>query len=284
MDEHRREDLPQELSEVEGLLREQRHVATPVELDRIKLRAKKQAAGRPAASGGFGRLGRRAVTLLIACGLVVSASGAAVAMTSKFHVLSHHHRHTASAAWFQYKPPCPPPKKHKWDGQAKDSKARAAWKHEDCKPPPPPPCSAKGNFSKAHAAGHKPCPPPPCSKFSKKAHAAGAPHGCPPPPCSKSSKARAAGATHGCPPPPCSKSSKAHAAGVSHGCDNTQAPDDTGTAPVTQQTPTGAPNIQTTAPVVVHHVKKHKAKRKHHRKHHIKRHVKKQTKKHSTRR
>jgi hypothetical protein len=266
MDEHRREDLPQELTEVEGLLREQRHVATPVELDRIKLRAKKQAAGRPA--GGFGRLGRRAVTLLIACGLVASASGAAVAMTSKFHVLSHHHRHTASAAWFQYKPPCPPHKKHKWDGKGTDSKVRAAWKHEDCKPPPP----------------------PPCSKFSKKAHAAGAPHGCPPPkpkpkPCSTDSKAHAAGVSHGCPPPnPCSTDSKAHAAGVSHGCDNTQAPDDTNPAPVTQQTPTGAPNIQTTAPVVVHHVKKHKAKRKHHRKHHIKRHVKKQAKKHSTRR
>jgi hypothetical protein len=97
--------------------------------------------------------------------MVVAGGGAAVAMSG--HFVKHHH--TASAAWFQYKPPCP---SHNPKGTvSKRGKARGSWKHEPCKPPPRPPCSSKGQISKAHAAGARPCTPPPCS-FGK-AHAAG---------------------------------------------------------------------------------------------------------------
>ena len=262
------ESLPPELAELGETLRSQRHRGTPLELDRIKLQAKRQAAGRPPRhAGSIMRLRRHALTIAIAVGLVATGGGAAAAMSGK--IFTHHH--TASAAWFQYKPPCPPHKHHKGDG-AKFGKAHASWKHEDCKPPPPPPCNPKG----------------------KQARAAGAQHGCPPPPCSKSSKARAAGANHSCPPPPCSKSSKlARAAGNNPcdngGSDNAQQPPITQTQPpvTTNQQPTGAPNVQT----VTHKAKKHKAK-KHHRKarrhakkhhakkHHAKKHAQKNSKKH----
>jgi hypothetical protein len=72
---HPSDGLPPDLADVADLLAEERLRATPLELDRIKLQA----------------------------GLVISGGGAAAAMSSK--IFSHHH--TASAAWFQYKPPCP---------------------------------------------------------------------------------------------------------------------------------------------------------------------------------
>jgi hypothetical protein len=262
MEDDRRHD--EHFSEIERVLREQRHRPTPLDLDRIKVQAKAQAARPPVgARVGALRPARRLVTLFVALGLVVSGGGAAAAMSGKIHVFKHHK--TASAAWFQYKPPCPPGKP---DKSGKISKrARTAWKHEPCKPPPKPTCSPKGKSSKAHAAGTT--------------------KGCPPP-CSKSSKAHAAGVSSGCPPPPCGKSSKAHAAGANHSCDgNMQTPAVTPLTPTTEQqvTPPAAPLIGSGPTQQVHTVKKHKAKSKH--KAHSKKHTSKKkhrSKKHSTKR
>jgi hypothetical protein len=208
------QDLPPELAEIAQLLREQRHSATPLELDRIKLQAKSQAA-RPERGvlGSVARLRRRALTLAIAAGMVVAGSGAAVAMSG--HFFKHHK--TASAAWFQYKPPCPP----KGKDARSSRRARAAWKHQQCKPKPHP----------------KPKPPP-CSKFSR-AHAAGVRGGCDP------------------------SGGNGSTTTTTTGQPETLAPT------VTQQVPTGAPNVQPVQPTthVVHkkHKKHHKAR--HHRKH-----------------
>src|SRR5690242_13139981 len=116
----------EQFHEIEELLRERRHRATPLELDRVKLQAKRQAA-RPSAvtRGGVMKPGRRIVTVAVALGLVASGGGAAAAMSGKLHVFTHHK--TASAAWFQYKPPCSPGHKGKWVKVSKH--ARAAWKH-----------------------------------------------------------------------------------------------------------------------------------------------------------
>lgn len=248
------------------MMRDQRHEGTPLDLDRIKLQAKRQASAP--SRGGIVRPARRAVTVLISLGLIASGTGAAAAMSGKLHVFKHHK--TASAAWFQYKPPCPPGKKGTVASTSKG--ARAAWKHDQCKPPPP--CS---KASKAHAAGvTKGCKPPPCSKTSK-ARAAGVSHGCKPPPCSKTSAAHAAGVNNGCGPPPCSTDSKARAAGVSQGCrpestttapDNTLQPQTQGVAPTTQVAPTqGTKTVKHKAKSRKKH---HKAKPRKARKHHSK--------------
>ena len=149
------EPLPPELEEVAELLRDERHRATPLELDQIKLRTKRRAfAQQRGIRGRAGLVRRQVLTIAIAVGMVVAGGGAAIAMSG--HFVKRHH--TASAAWVQYKPPCPP--KHPKGKFSKSStRGRAAWKHEPCKPPPkPPPCSVKS--SKAHAAGNKPgCKP-----------------------------------------------------------------------------------------------------------------------------
>ena len=111
-------------SEIEQMLRDQRHRPTPLDLDRIKLQAKRQAERPSAKSRGFLIPGRRLVTVIAALGLVASGGGAAAAMSGKIHVFTHPHK-TASAAWFQYKPPCKPGEKGRFVKVSKH--ARAAW-------------------------------------------------------------------------------------------------------------------------------------------------------------
>lgn len=168
MDDERRRD--EDFSDIEGMLRARRHRPTALDLDRIKLEARARAEQEPARRrSGVLKPGTRIVTALVALGLVVSGGGAAAAMSGKFHVF-HHHK-TASAAWFQYKPPCPPHKPGKWDKASKS--AHASWKHDPCKP------------------HHKPPPPPPCDSQTSR----GAVKGCQPPPCSTTR-----GAVKGCQP------------------------------------------------------------------------------------
>jgi hypothetical protein len=269
-------DRGDRFSEIEQMLRDQRHRPTPLDLDRIKLQAKRQAERRSARTrGAVSAPGRRLVTVAVALGLVASGGGAAAAMSGKIHVFTHHK--TASAAWFQYKPPCKPGHKGRYVKVSKGT--RAAWKHDPCKPHKPPPCSPKGKDSRAHAAGMtKGCPPPkppPCGKQSR-AHAAGVSHGCQPPPdpCSQSSKAHAAGVSQGCQPTPCSAAVRGHAAGANP-CQT-----DGGNTPTTDQRvvpPAAVPLIgsgPTTQTHTVKKSKKHKAKHKKHKAKHKAKHKK----------
>jgi hypothetical protein len=245
MDDERRRD--EDFSDIEGMLRGRRHRPTALDLDRIKLEARARAARRPASRRvGALRPGARLVTLIAAVGLVVSGAGAAAAMSGKVHVFRHHK--TASAAWFQYKPPCPPGKQVKMSKKG----AHASWKHDPCKP-------------------HKPPPPPPCgtSKTTR-----GGSKGCPPPPCSSTR-----GATHGCSPSPCSLTRGNQGCSPVDNTPTTQAP--TFVAPVTTITPS-TPNLVNQP--VKHKAKKHKAKKK--AKHRAKKHRAKKhaAKKHSSKR
>jgi len=262
-------------SDIEGMLRDQRHRPTPLDLDRIKLQAKRQAAGPSAVTRrGVVKPGRRIVTVAVALGLVASGGGAAAAMSGKIHVFTHPNK-TASAAWFQYKPPCSPGHKGKWMKVRPGT--RAAWKHDPCRPPHKPHCKPMSKDSKAHASGfNKNCPPPkppPCGKQSK-AHAAGVSHGCTPPPnpCGKQSTAHASGVSNGCQPTPCASSVRGVAAGVNP-CDspNTQTP--------TTDQQVAAPVIGTGPTTQTHTVKKVKHKAKH-KKHRAKKHAKHKAKKH----
>ena len=76
-------ELPDELGDMESQLRENRHQATPLELDELKRRALTQAArAERAPRRGFG-LRRRAVTLLLVAGLSASAASAGVIASSR---------------------------------------------------------------------------------------------------------------------------------------------------------------------------------------------------------
>jgi hypothetical protein len=180
-------------------------------------------------------------------------------MSGKIHVFEHHK--TASAAWFQYKPPCSPTEKGRYVKVKPGT--RAAWQHDHCKPPP---CSPKGKDSKAHKAGApKGCPPPkppPCGKQSR-AHAAGASHGCKPKPC-------ASGVNTGCQPKPCASSVRGADPCQTDGGGNTQTPTQTD-----QQVaaPLPAPVIGSGPVTQPHTVKKPKHKAKKHAKHKAKKHA-----------
>jgi len=279
--------------DIESMLRNRRHRPTPLDLDRVKLQAKRQAERPPAiARGGLVKPGRRIVTVAVALGLVASGGGAAAAMSGKIHVFTHPHK-TASAAWFQYKPPCSPGHKGKWVKVKPGT--RASWKHDPCKPPP---CKPMSKNSKAHAAGHhRGCPPPkppPCGKQAK-AHAAGVSHGCNPNPCGKQSSAHAAGVSNGCPPTSCSSSVRGVAAGANP-CQPTPCssavrgvaaganPCDFPNTPTTDQqvaAPLPTPLLGTGPTTQTHTVKKVKHKAKRHARHKAKRHAKHKAKKHA---
>ncbi|MEK6228440.1 MAG: hypothetical protein AABM31_03825, partial [Actinomycetota bacterium] len=62
-------------------LRESRRVATPLELDELKLRARSQAARQRTSSGGSLMKSRLALTALIVVGAMMSGTGATLAIS-----------------------------------------------------------------------------------------------------------------------------------------------------------------------------------------------------------
>src|ERR1700742_2486847 len=80
-----RNRIPAELQDIEETLRANRHEASPLELDRIKLQAIRQAAqGRPsfvARQKGALMKSRLAMMLVIAAGFLVSTTGAGLAIS-----------------------------------------------------------------------------------------------------------------------------------------------------------------------------------------------------------
>src|ERR1700754_5158615 len=84
MDHSNRNRTPAELQEIENALRAERHEASPLELDRIKLQAIRQAE-RPRTSlkakkGTFMK-SRLALTLLLVAGFMLSTTGATLAIS-----------------------------------------------------------------------------------------------------------------------------------------------------------------------------------------------------------
>jgi hypothetical protein len=79
MDEFDHGDLPAELSEVADRLRRERYVASALELDRIKTRTMRRAAGTRAARGGIMRK-RTLLTVLIMIGALGTGSAAALSI------------------------------------------------------------------------------------------------------------------------------------------------------------------------------------------------------------
>jgi hypothetical protein len=101
------ENLPDDLQDVDRLLREQRAEASPLELDRLKLRAQSAAGGR-----GTPR-GPRFVTVLLTSALLFSGAAAIVSSTGG----SGPSATTVSPAAKQYcKPPAKPGKPPKPPG------------------------------------------------------------------------------------------------------------------------------------------------------------------------
>jgi hypothetical protein len=81
MDGLDRERIDADLLEVEACLRDQVPQATPLELDRIKLRVKDQSSpGGSTRRGGFMR-SRIAVTMTLVLGLLLSGTGAGLAVS-----------------------------------------------------------------------------------------------------------------------------------------------------------------------------------------------------------
>lgn len=85
MDRNDRDRTPADLVRIEQRLREERPLATPLELDRIKLRARHQAE-RPGTSFYARQKGklmksRLALVLMIALGLMMSTTGATLAIS-----------------------------------------------------------------------------------------------------------------------------------------------------------------------------------------------------------
>jgi hypothetical protein len=100
MDHSNRNRTPAELQEIEDALRAERHQASPLELDRIKLQAIRQAE-RPRTSL-YGKKGsfmksRLALTLVLAAGFMLSTTGATLAISGSSG--------SGSAASNQYVPP-----------------------------------------------------------------------------------------------------------------------------------------------------------------------------------
>ena len=85
MDDKDRDRTPADLVRIAERLREERPVATPLELDRIKLRARRQAqrSGPSFYARQKGTLmkSRLALTLMIALGLTMGTTGATLAIT-----------------------------------------------------------------------------------------------------------------------------------------------------------------------------------------------------------
>lgn len=95
-----RNRIPAELEDIEDTLRANRHEASPLELDRIKLQAIRQAAqGRPsfvARQKGAFMKSRLAMMLVIAAGFMLSTTGAGLAISGSSS--------SGSAAGTQYTP------------------------------------------------------------------------------------------------------------------------------------------------------------------------------------
>src|ERR1700743_1340884 len=95
-----RNRIPAELHEIEDTLRANRHEASPLELDRIKLQAIRQATqGRPsflARQKGAFMKSRLAMMLVIAAGFMLSTTGAGLAISASSS--------SGSAAESQYTP------------------------------------------------------------------------------------------------------------------------------------------------------------------------------------
>jgi hypothetical protein len=95
-----RNRIPAELHDIEDTLRANRHEASPLELDRIKLQAIRQAAqGRPsfvARQKGAFMKSRLAMMLVIAAGFMLSTTGAGLAISGSSS--------SGSAAESQYTP------------------------------------------------------------------------------------------------------------------------------------------------------------------------------------
>jgi hypothetical protein len=85
MDHSKRNRTPEELEAIEDALRAGRHQATPLELDRIKLQAIRQAEQpRPslyAVKKGTFMKSRLALTLLLVAGFMLSTTGATLAIS-----------------------------------------------------------------------------------------------------------------------------------------------------------------------------------------------------------
>ena len=85
MDHSKRNRTPEELDSVADALRAERHQATPLELDRIKLQAIRQAEQpRPslyAVKKGTFMKSRLALTLLLVAGFMLSTTGATLAIS-----------------------------------------------------------------------------------------------------------------------------------------------------------------------------------------------------------
>jgi hypothetical protein len=100
-----RERIPQDLNEIAELLQSRRPEAGPLELDRIKLRAK-ASRRRPALRFGKGNgfMRSRVVSLLLVTGLLGGGTGAMAAAggPTPFDVLSSNHEGASNS---QYCPP-----------------------------------------------------------------------------------------------------------------------------------------------------------------------------------
>jgi hypothetical protein len=98
--------VPDDLLNVVKRLRHEKPEATPVELDRIKLRAMARARGartlRPSGKGQFMR--SRLVSVMLAVGVLAGGTGA-MAVTGTGGVFKHHRHSARSAPQSQYCPP-----------------------------------------------------------------------------------------------------------------------------------------------------------------------------------
>jgi hypothetical protein len=101
---HEEERFPYALQEVADALREERSALTPLELDRVKLRAMRRAR-RSTASPAKGFLSRSRLTALVTVGFLAVGTGGALAVGGGDHFgLGKHHGHSASES--QYRPGC----------------------------------------------------------------------------------------------------------------------------------------------------------------------------------
>src|ERR1700753_524804 len=101
MDHSNRNRTPAELEAIENALRAERHQASPLELDAIKLQAIRQAQRSrpsltPSTKGTFMK-SRLALTLLLVAGFMFSTTGATLAISGSSG--------SGSAASNQYQPP-----------------------------------------------------------------------------------------------------------------------------------------------------------------------------------
>lgn len=97
MDHSNRNRTPAELKGTEDALRAERHQASPLELDRIKLQAIRQAErSRPSLKKGSFMKSRLALTLMLVAGFMLSTTGAGLAISGSSS--------SGSAASSQYVP------------------------------------------------------------------------------------------------------------------------------------------------------------------------------------